>query len=116
MDIVILQDIIPCYVHETIRLLYIHIHDKYLFMNNKMISSTNNMMRYLIKFYSGKRTTSPKRNQTKESIQELLTSIINFSKIIDLSNIDLNKLQKDINQIVNDLETNNYKQKKDNLL
>ena len=40
-----------------------------------------------------------------------LTSINNFSKIIDLGNLDLNQIQRNVDQIVKDLDTNNQKGK-----
>ena len=105
------QNLIPLYAHETIRLIYIHLHEKYLFMNRKMIDNTNISMRYIIRFYLGNKTTYNKREKIGKYIQELLTSINNFSKIIDLGNLDLEKLQKNVDRIVKDLNTNNQKGK-----
>ena len=105
------QNLIPIYAHETIRLLYIHLHEKYLFMNKKMIDNTNISMRYIIRFYLGNKTTYLKRKKIGKYIQELLTSINNFSKIIDLGNLDLVQLQTNIDLIIKDLETNNQKGK-----
>lgn len=105
------QHLIPRYAHETIRVLYIHIHEKYLFMNKKMIETTNISIRYIINFYLGKRTNYLKRKQVGDNIQELLTSIINFSKLINIGNLDLKQLQKNIDQIVSDLNINNNNQK-----
>lgn len=105
------QNLIPLYAHETILLIYIHLHEKYLFMNKKMINITNISMKYIIKFYLGKRTNYLKRKQVGKNIQELLTSINNFSKIIDLRNLDLEQLQKNVDQIIKDLDSNNQKGK-----
>ena len=111
MELYTKQNLIPSYAHKTILLLYKHLHEKYLFMNKNMINTTNICMRYIIKFYLGNRTTYPKRKQVGKDIQELLTSINNFSKIIDLEHLDLDQLQKNIDQIVKDLDTNNQKGK-----
>lgn len=105
------QELIPMYVHETIRLLYIHLHEKYLFMNKKMINTTNISVKYIIKFYLGRRTNYLKRKQVGKDIQELLISINSFSKVIDLGHLNLDQLNKNIDQIVKDLETNNQKGK-----
>lgn len=77
------QDIIPEYAHKMNLFIYSELKKNYLLTSNqKIINSISTNIKYIIRFYCGKRTLKRKREQTREEILHFVSIITNIYKIM----------------------------------